>query len=488
MRPGAWGRVIVVWRVQPGCRKLRGNGLCLVQRCEKLKYYIMTHHGSFIGLAPDASGAAQIALNAISNRSELSSIDLPENLGRRSFGAFIANEMPAPISVEMDFIGNCIVGANPDGRTINIKYNGNYITADDCGGILNDRTGIWTWETFVLISETDLDFLQNLMDKKWIVKSSREIVSGRDITVTDGAVLNFGTVKIPMSFNVPFDIEKFPFQFPVFVDGWKIDEIVLFNPLTFYVAVGDENVLSQLYLSLESLVKVGKYDGKIVVFSDRSHEIICEKVPCLEPAKLTVLDVNARDWVGYVAGKYCILDVPSAFECQPVMYMDPDIIYNTNLESFMGEIALSDRIGAPIEHFSQLASGVSVGATLLQLDHEQPRYACGFNAGTLCIPNLKAHRQTLELIRRVIHNFLVLRGRDAFDWVDQESANYVSYKFGHFDTNYVSRCVEYGFEHTTLRLGALNGLVHFWPVARSRRPAVMRNYLDLLLAQDEPQQ
>ena len=60
--------------------------------------------------------------------------------------------------------------------------------------------------------------------------------------------------------------------------------------------------------------------------------------------------------------------------------------------------------------------------------------ACGFNGGTIGIPNLKEHAATLGLIRRTIMNYLSLHGRHALEWVDQEAANYVGYKLGTFET------------------------------------------------------
>ncbi len=340
---------------------------------------------------------------------------------------------------------------------------------------------IGSWETFVLISDKELDFLQSLRGKQWVLKSSRKILAGDDFRLENGPCLLLGDIRIPISYNLPFDTTKSPFRFPILLDGWRIDELYLFKPLIYYVAFGDVNVLAQLYLSIESLLRVGKFAGDIIVYTDRDHATICKEVPCVIPNNIRVVDIRAHDWVGYVAGKYCILDDQKAYDYQPVIYMDPDIIYNKNFQEFLIESAVSDRMGAPIEHASQLATAVSVGAELLQLDNEQPRFACGFNAGTLCIPNLPAHRQSLELIRRVIQNFTNIRGRGALGWVDQEAANYVSYKFAFVNTNYVSQCVRYGFENDAEELGALSGLVHFWPVARANRPSTMKTYLDLLL-------
>jgi hypothetical protein len=162
--------------------------------------------------------------------------------------------------------------------------------------------------------------------------------------------------------------------------------------------------------------------------------------------------------------------------------MDLDILYcSQGLFCLIG-IAVSDRLCAPVEHFSQLFDSPSLGATLLRLDRADTRGACGFNRGTIGIPKLGTHAHSLELIRKIIENLLAVRGRNGLNWVDQEVANYVSFRIAHFDTHHLSKCVRYGDETDALRLGPLTGLVHFWCVLHKRdRPKVMRRYLDLLL-------
>lgn len=149
-------------------------------------------------------------------------------------------------------------------------------------------------------------------------------------------------------------------------------------------------------------------------------------------------------------------------------------------------IALSDRIAAPIEVFSPLASAPSVGSTLLQQDGCSPRFACGFNSGTLGIPNLTQHVQSLRLIRRLLVNMATLNGRQTQPWVDQEVANYVSYRIGNFDTGLISGYVRYGEADEDPR--RRRGLVHFWRIAggTEAKTSAMRDYLQRLAAAPLP--
>jgi hypothetical protein len=105
----------------------------------------------------------------------------------------------------------------------------------------------------------------------------------------------------------------------------------------------------------------------------------------------------------------------------------------------------------------------------------------GFNTGTLGIPNIRAHADTLRLIRRIIMNHSTLHGRMALPYVDQEIANYVSYRIAHFDTGLISRFVRFAGDDA--HNGPRCGLVHLWPVAgAAARAQAMRDYLARLRA------
>ena len=139
-------------------------------------------------------------------------------------------------------------------------------------------------------------------------------------------------------------------------------------------------------------------------------------------------------------------------------------------------VAMSDRIAAPIELTSSLSSSAASGAALMQRDFSSPGSMAGFNTGTLGIPNLRAHAETLRLIRRIITNYAALHGRMALPYADQEIANYVSFRLAHFDTGLISRFVR--FAGADAHIGNRCGLVHFWPVAgAAARTQAMRDYL-----------
>ena len=179
-----------------------------------------------------------------------------------------------------------------------------------------------------------------------------------------------------------------------------------------------------------------------------------------------------------MVARYLILDWPDAARYQPLLYVDADIVFDRDVTPMLHAIAMSDRIAAPVELMSTLARNASVGAALLQRDFCSPGYMAGFNSGTLGIPNVRAHAETLRLIRRIIANHSLLHGRGALPYADQEIANYVSFRLANFDTALISRFVRYGGEDA--HLGERCGLVHFWPVGTAARTQAMRDYLTRL--------
>ncbi|MCB8883464.1 hypothetical protein ACELLULO517_24665 [Acidisoma cellulosilytica] len=446
-----------------------------------MRFYLISYHGALMARTADRTGITHLSVGQIRDREELVSVDLDPDTFRQPFVDFIEQKASLPTEADVKFLGPCEIYPYPASRTVAIARNGSFASAPPGGTVEINRTEVKDWEHFLPCSDEDLDFLQRLLAEQWIVKSTRSLINPETITFGEKFNLHIGHLAIPLNYNLPFDQKHAPFRFTVLSEGWKVNEILLFKPMIYYLAFGEDNVFQQLSLSLVSLGAVGHYKGQVWVYSDRDLASIRAEMPWVPRDRFTVKPLRPNDWVGFVAGKYCILEDDDAHHYQPVIYMDPDIIYNADIQAMLIAMAVSDKLTAPIEVFSGLEHAPSVGATLLQLDHELPRFASGFNCGTIGIPNIPSQLHHLKLIRRVICNILGQRGRSALQWVDQEAANYVSYKIAHFETHEVSKYVRWGFEGPQIPIGPLTGLVHFWGVARAGRPQVMRDYLDRVL-------
>ena len=468
-----------------------------------MRYCLASFHGTLLCLRPGA-GLYQRPWSG-ETPADLIWLTLPPEFASVSYVQTITGAPPATAAVTFPGLGPVVVRTCTPRNVISIERNGQYVCAEPSGTVACNRPAADDWEKFALVAEDDLAALRWLREESWILRSTGQIIPGHEITFAPGdrsaltryrstvpgaqitlpagPSLSIGGRILPLAQNLPLARHHAPFRFPIHPDGWKLDELILYRPLIFYVAFG-ESTLAQLRISLRSLVEIAGYEGQVLVFTDYPQEKLCEEIPGLASARLLTATFPATDLTGFVAGKYCILEEQRAWSHAPVVYMDPDIVFNTDIRPLLVDIASATRLCAPLEDFSRLATAPSVGAELLQQDGEEPRMACGFNGGTIGIPNLKEHAATLGLIRRTIMNYLSLHGREALHWVDQEAANYVGYKLGTFETVRLTRRVRYGFATDAKELGPLTGLVHFWGIRpKNERPPLMQHYLDLLLAQ-----
>jgi hypothetical protein len=209
------------------------------------------------------------------------------------------------------------------------------------------------------------------------------------------------------------------------------------------------------------------------VLTDHTEADLATLLPAEDFARLTVILCDARDHIAFMAARHVIMDWQDTWQFQPLLCSDTGIVFDLELAPMLRTIAMSDRISAPLEPPATLATWPSMGAELLQRDFCSPGFAMGFNSGTLGFPNLAAHADTLRLIRRTMTNHAALHGRDALKWVDQEVANYVSYRLAYFDTGLISPFVRQAGAYADHR--ARRGLVHFdWVPGGEGRVRAMR--------------
>ncbi len=441
--------------------------------------YFLTTHGTLLTRGEDGI-IGHAALRDVAGPGALFRLDVPVEGLRRDFRAFVERAAPPPVLFRHDDIAGSL-DIDPDRNLVSLRSDGRVLTAAPQGGAIG-----WTdstpdaWERLLPLTEIDLGQIVQLASNIWIVRSTHALVKGWQIEFAPGFVLRLGPIDIPLPANLPFDARTWPFRLGLLVDGWRVEELCLYRPMVFYTSYRSPAVHAQLFLSIRSLLEFGKYDGHVHVLTDLAHDALCGSVDGLDRDRATVQRLAPSDWPGFVMSKYCILEHDPAWQHQPVAYLDPDIVINADIRPMLIEMALSDHITAPTEDVGPMRTWPSVGASLIQRDGYDPRYARGFNAGTLGIPNLHAHAHTLRQIRRIIANILASDGREHLAWVDQEVANYVSFRVANFDTTTLNRFVRYGAPHDSEIPGILSGLVHFWATSKNERHLLMARYVDVL--------
>ena len=367
-----------------------------------------------------------------------------------------------------------------DQRTLNFWQGSVFLSAALSTGLVEALApAAGDWEAFLPVSQSTLDALRELLANPWLVRSTGTFVERPAMWRFFNLLL--GDIAIDLRYQLPLEVANWPHRLTLLRDGWRIEQICLYRPLVYYAAFGSPAIMQQFAASVVSLVEFGRYRGHIAVLTDHSQAQLAELLPADVLARIAVVQFKPSDRPGFMTARYLILDLPNAWQFQPILYIDADVMFDRDVTPMLHAIAMSDRITAPFEPFSALRRSPPSGATLLQRDYCSPGDVAGFNTGTLGIPNLRAHAETLRLIRRIIANHSLLYGRGALPYADQEIANYVAFRLANFDTTSIARFVRIGGAGSHPRDGV--GLAHFWDVAgAAARAQAMRDYLTMLRA------
>jgi len=444
--------------------------------------FLLSTHGTVVCASPHDGTLAHFRPDRIGNGYEPVNFGaLPGDPGS-DFKAFL--ELSASTDAHRPTdprVSDLALTRTKDLRTFKVARGETYMTAVPDGKLLFHSREANNWELYVGLSPEDLANIKLILSNEWVEASTGKLVTPETIGLKEGWRLTIGQAVLDLRLQFPAMSRDMPFRIVGMHEGWRIVQFFLYKPLMYFTAFKSPEVLKQLYLCLQSLLEFGRYEGPVHLITDQTAETILANVPGLDPSRLSIQTLHPADWVGYVAAKYTILEHEPAYAHQPVFFNDPDIIFDADIKPALRAIAGSDRIAAPIEG-GLLRTFPSIGAALYQRDGFDPGFANGFNAGTMGLPNLRKHGHTFELIRSIIVNHALLHGRDYHRWVDQETANYVSFRIGHVNTHAISRYVRVGFPGTDETAEGRCGLVHFW--ASHPKGAVMENYVRTLRKAD----
>lgn len=437
--------------------------------------FLLTWHGTLLCRHRQTGALVHRALSPASDDGEPVVLDLPIEQLQPGFAHHLRATLPELPDHAPGELQRFRLQRAGDQRTVTLQHEGAFLAAEPDGGrVTLVKTVAEGLAAFLPLSNTDLDVLRTILSSSWLTRSSGFLAERPSI----GQLfhLHVGDLSADLRFQVPFDLTSWPDRLTLLRDRWRIDQICQYRPLVYYSAFSSTETLEQFAISVRSLIEFRNYQGPILALTDQPPAALAEFLPAEDLARVALLPFQPSDRPGFMAARYLILDWPDARRFQPLLYVDTDTVFDRDVTPMLHAIATSDHVAAPIELHSTLSSNPASGATLLQRDFCSPGFMAGCNTGTLGIPNVRAHADTLRLIRRIIVNHSSLHGRAALPYVDQEIANYVSFRLAHFDTGLISRFVRFAGDDA--HLGNRCGLVHFWPVAgAAARTQAMRNYL-----------
>jgi hypothetical protein len=451
--------------------------------------YFLTFQGTLLCAAVEAGVLAlvQRPVDGGGNDAQPVVVDIPVEQLRPGFDQFLTNA-PAALDRTVAFgpFGTVQLDRARDQRCVTLTWQGQPLSAFADGRIVTGA-GLPDWEGFLPISATELEMLRQILANDWIIRSSGALVRSNGVALEHWYTLRLGTLKLDLRDQLPFDPAQWPFRLTVLQDGWRIEQLCLYRPLVYFTVFKDPAVLAQFYLSIHSLLDLGRYGGRVLVITDRPRDEIVANLPSALADRIDLVHLAPNDQAGFVAVRFKILDLDWTTRFQPVMYMDADVVFDTAIEPMLCAVARSDQLSAPLEPFSPMRSAPCAGSGPIQLEGLSPGFAVGCNFGTVGIPNLPAHAATLRLIRTIMMTHAALHGRTALGWLEQEVANYVAFRLTPFGPA-VNPFVRYGgWANTEPSTDGRVGLVHFWPAsdARAKLSAMQsyRRHIDAALAE-----
>jgi hypothetical protein len=421
--------------------------------------FLLTYHGTLL-----CRNGARLVHRSADNRAGVSAIrlDLPWERIRSDFDRNLRAD-PAEIRSAVPFgdLAGFTLHVEPDRRSVLLSRDDHYLSAQPNGTTLIDREQASGWERFVPVQLEELDLLLSLRTHDWVLSTADDKIPARLVRLAEHHGLWFDKQHFDLRYQLPFLGEQDGRRVTLLRDGWRIVKARAFKPLICFSAVGDPLVFDQLALSLTSLLRWGRYRGDIHLATDRSPAELLHRVPDLDASRVSFKRLTDTDRIGATAARYSLMDWPELASFQPLLIVDTDIIFDSDIMQLLAHIVLSDRIVAPAEEFSPRRTADSVGAALFRVDQRDPNVKFGFNSGSIGVPSLQHHGDHLRLIRRIIGNRSDLFGRRHFTWVDQPIANYVAEAIGGFETSHMRRYVRWG--RAGIDVEGRCGLVHFWP-------------------------
>jgi hypothetical protein len=121
----------------------------------------------------------------------------------------------------------------------------------------------------------------------------------------------------------------------------------IYRPLICTIVYGPDVYFECLRWFLESLVEFGAYQGRVVIICDRTIDHLFEYVPSFLADKLVVKSLTALDH----SARYDIGEQDIGGH-SPVLYVDSDIIVNTNINAVLRAIAAQNGICVTTEELT----------------------------------------------------------------------------------------------------------------------------------------
>jgi len=266
--------------------------------------------------------------------------------------------------------------------------------------------------------------------------------------------------------------------------GLNFDRYFIFYPLVYYVCFGGDNQFNLLKQSLISLSRIGNYEGKICIITDRRN--INDYIPpeLSENVFIFISSANSREEMW--RARYDIKNIEGIEVFQPILYLDTDVVCNEDIYKLLNKCIISEKISVGTENHpgvtiipSTYDWAEGVGRSFFQKDNFLPSTRFGFNSGVIGFRNLSTIKLSFFLILRMMN--IIIENRLSYPWSDQAVANYVLNKLQTVDDCSISKYIAVGTVSKVYNFENYEEspvLIHFWSTHSNERISVVSGFVE----------
>lgn len=351
-----------------------------------------------------------------------------------------------------------------------LRKNDCFIGYDDYGNFYDDREKPQSWEYFFIIPAEKINNVMYLLRGCFLSEQSsipqKAQITNKNIVIGDEV---FSLVD-----NINYEFENGN-QILLWKDMWATKRFFKFNPCVYYCCFGDY-YFEQLNVSLESLYEIGRYEGDVVVITDKDFEFVKNKLGSNFRSNTIVINFSALSKFDTYYARYFIHKMSEFNDYSSILYVDCDVVFDENVYGFLMDIAKSNKISAQMEVFSLKNRSDAVGARILNSIDMVAKVELGFNSGILAIPNATRFSKEFDRLIATIRRYAKKNGRGSLSHFDQAIFNYIAEIYPDFmDYSLVTPKVRW-FSDGHMRGGDKKlGMTHFW--GTPSKPHEMGKYL-----------
>jgi hypothetical protein len=319
------------------------------------------------------------------------------------------------------------------------------------------------------VTPDELACISRLAGGAWISLSNAQIIEPASIAHTGDGSLRIGDMICRYADIADLSLSGEAWLPPVAAfrlvyDGWKIEYLRLWRPLVYFCAFGTGEIFQLLHLALESLFTLGAYGGDVLVVGNEESRASLGALPGWMLARVRFHPVPASDVLDFTLARYRLCEIidPACFG--PVLYLDTDVICDSNILPLLRDVAVASKPLALAEG-DLLSEAGYWGAPFFREDARAAgaRLTGSFSTGVLAAPSALMLRAAFREIRETTEAFCRLHGTRVLPAYDQPGANYVLNKSGGIEIGSLRKYLRnhLGRLDTVPALDDRRGLVHF---------------------------